>query len=258
MTMPQQIPESPTPEEVEAQTLLSSLFRRHIAVSSSIAGSRHASKLLLKHGASALKEDATSAAKRVLRLPFVTPEMRDALGGETGIIVNALNHQERSLQATIDSSALVFMHSALDDAVLQCCRATMLCDPDAWEPRVAEKKLALKDLKQRDYREVRRRLLDDYCKELDRRSLPHKVEMILGVLKPEKGEWDIAIEDLREVDDLRNEIVHELGPQQIPQCSKHLGLMERAVFTILFKVWITYPQSMDPELWKRPAVPDQG
>jgi len=119
----------------------------------------------------------------------------------------------RLAKRTVDSAALVFAHTLLDEALSEACRISFQADPRRWLAFVNNRKVELGRLKTKTLMSVKEEMAREHVLQLERESMTKRLEVLNGVCVPRlKGEaiptaW-IKQEALRDFDRLRQRIIH--------------------------------------------------
>ena len=119
----------------------------------------------------------------------------------------------QSAGAVVEAASLVFSISGLETTVYDLCRVSVLVRPSDWLGRLDNKQVTLRDIRTSTPEELLEKGLQDYVGKLERKSLLEKLDALLSVCHPPPG-WMLAgvakydRETVRQLDDLRNEIVH--------------------------------------------------
>ena len=154
-------------------------------------------------------------------------------------------------EACLDAASLVFAHSMLDGAALDCCKVAALLAPIDWLPWVENRKLPLSEIRGRCFDELLSLKLNELIADLERASLLKKVDQLFALCCPPKN-W-CPIEDytfdrdrLERVDHLRHEIIHgeRLG-RSIPSCEKEIDYLARTPFLLMELVTFRYGLELD-------------
>ena len=165
--------------------------------------------------------DHTSAVEGVGE--YVT-QTADAIQRQVpGLFTNAVERRDFISQgartvlytskALIDAASLVFAHSIFGADALEYCKVGALVDPEDWSREIAQRTAPLADLRS-GYDQIRDRLLAKYVGDLDRESLPTRVQKLLAHCHP-LGGWasrsGFDLERIKTLDVTRHRIVHEAG-----------------------------------------------
>lgn len=117
---------------------------------------------------------------------------------------------------TADAAALVFMHSAYDNAVFDLLGRLVKYDPDLWLPHVEKKSVELGVVLKKGGEGVRDDALDKWLAEAERKSFPWKVKTVLtalGALDPASRKdvvpgFEFNTDEFEKIDQLRHDVTH--------------------------------------------------
>lgn len=246
----------------EAQLLLTRAYARFLQGVQAVAGARAAADTALTHGRQLITDEARCQTHEGLRKavqagilkPDRGPSDTDAV--LSLVVEKAGDHQLSSLQAVIDASLIIFMHSLLEAGIVDLCRTTMILNPDAWAARVDSSEVQLRQLRGRTYEELLRDKLGQYANDLQRIPLPKNVQRLLGVLQPGPGElndanFTFSIERLKELDALRHKIVHETGPRAVDGLDDQLRYLQVIFFRFAGLVMLKHGMVLDDQVLRQ-------
>src|SRR5579871_1275291 len=92
------------------------------------------------------------------------------------------------MELMMNAASVVFVHSVLDAAALDFCRAAALAAPKDWEDVVGKKNVSLADAKAANYEQLLEQKLKDFLVQLEREGLLTKADLLLSRCKPE-AKW---------------------------------------------------------------------
>lgn len=242
----------------EAPIIVAEVFWRAMSSMSLIAGARRATEVLLRDGGDVLRNEARQSASASLQIAETLGVPPGRLTREA-VEQHIFGHQSESLAAVVDASLLITMHALLDDALFQLLRVAMRATPDKCKHFVASKKIDLSAARDKSYPELLADKLVEYeGKTLERASLLEKVDHLLGVLRPEAGSLNtetntFSRDRLKELDELRHNLVHGTGPRTLPTLKEDLDYLQYVLFTFWGAVSLSEP-SLLVELVKGPPT----
>jgi hypothetical protein len=113
-----------------------------------------------------------------------------------------------------EATAIIFIHSACENAVFELIKLLVCYDPEPWLPSVYKKQVPFEEVVSSTLDAIRNQLLDDYLKTLERESFPKKIDRVLAVIQP--GIASNIIEGFKfdkiqfdAIDKLRHKLTHE-------------------------------------------------
>lgn len=123
---------------------------------------------------------------------------------------SALAHNSRNAAM---AAALVFQHSACENALVDLCEALVVRDPKPWLEKIKERRVSFAQLYQKSSGEVGLELIMQFIEDLRRRSFPEKLEVIFSVLKPQAMPavlpgFSFSMEEVKRIDKVRHALVH--------------------------------------------------
>jgi hypothetical protein len=166
----------------------------------------------------------------------------------------ALITKIEGFQNSVEAASIVFGHSMLDDAVFKYCEVTALVAPADWQSVLEKKEVTLAELASSTYEELFAAKLEQFLyKDLEKQSLPRKLDHLFARCKPPKG--FVCMKDYRydrkridEIDQLRHEIVHGEGPMPtLSNAEEDLWYMYKTTFCLMPLVNQRYGLQLDPE-----------
>jgi hypothetical protein len=141
----------------------------------------------------------------------------ETVGGVGAVAEGLTKQQVQAFGGSVDSASIVFMHSALDGALHDLCRATALVAPQRWQPFVDGQEERLSVLRDRGYEAVAKDRIDAFVAALSRESMLKKTDRLFQVCQPERAYSRVGYRfdraRLAEVDNVRHDIVHRNRPR---------------------------------------------
>lgn len=121
-----------------------------------------------------------------------------------------------SFDNAVNAASIVFMHSALDAIVTDLCQVSALIAPDDWFKYIKNKEVSFKKIKNSSYEETYLNELDNFIKKIDNKSLIERTQILFSLCQPSKNfqiksDFSFKQDQLKEIDSLRHEIVHDNG-----------------------------------------------
>lgn len=141
-----------------------------------------------------------------------------------------------STQTAVDTASIVFCHSVVDAAALDYCRVIALCAPEDWEGDFSDRKIKLAEFKNATYEEIFKDKLEKFLTEIEGFSLLKKAERLFLKCRPPTDfapmqDYKYDPERLKEIDDLRHEIVHgDRCDKGVSNVEDDLGYMFQTAF----------------------------
>lgn len=141
----------------------------------------------------------------------------ETVGGVGAVAEGLTKQQIEAFGGSVDSASIVFMHSALDGALHDLCKATALAAPQRWEQFVDGQEERLGVIRERGYEAVAKDRIDAFVSALSYESMLKKTDRLFQVCQPGRAyaragyRFDRA--RLAELDDLRHDIVHRNRPR---------------------------------------------
>jgi hypothetical protein len=131
---------------------------------------------------------------------------------------------------SVDAASLVFAHTILDDALNSFLDITCEVAPPYWQHRVEKKTVELGMLKGRSWDDVLKMVIQKEIAAIGRNeSLVKKSELLHAVCKPStppRNEYQFDSETLRQIDKLRQDIVHgDLLGREIAEIETRLAYL---------------------------------
>lgn len=154
---------------------------------------RRLSDLGLPVAASALKQENLDLANAILKDPSYDKFFKDRkvavefFGGPEVMATNTTNEELLKYSRIVDAAALVFVHSAVDAAVSDLCRVTMLLDPASWERYVDGMKISLADAKEVGVEKLMKAKLEAHLYALEKEAIAKRIDRLFAICKPEAG-----------------------------------------------------------------------
>jgi hypothetical protein len=202
--------------------VLMNLTRRH----ADMLTFRRLSGFGLIAAAETLKQENLDLANAILNDPTYDEFFTDRkaavefFGGPEAMATNTTNQELLKYSRIVDAGALVFVHSAVDAAVSDLCRATMLLDPASWERYVEATKVSLADAKEVGLESLLKEKLESYITALEKESIAKRIDRLFAICKPEPGYVPITgfsfdLERIKNLDETRHRIVHGEGYKNV-------------------------------------------
>ncbi|MBI5774890.1 MAG: hypothetical protein HZA89_14255 [Verrucomicrobia bacterium] len=112
------------------------------------------------------------------------------------------------------AAGFVFFHSTCENAIVDLCKMLVTIDPAPWLERVKDRKVSYEQVRTRSVSEIEHELVWKYLDDLERKSFPEKLEVLISILQPvtTKGVipgFDFSLEEFRKLDELRHRFTHE-------------------------------------------------
>ena len=144
-----------------------------------------------------------------------------ALGGISGFAARNTKNKTDAFQTSIDGASLVFAHSLLDSSALDYCKVIALIDPREFLPKIGAQSVAVRDVMARHSDDILTTTVKAFLEKLEKESLIRKIDVLNSICKPEPRSSalrDYAFDPtrLKELDSLRNNMVHKYGPTRLP------------------------------------------
>jgi hypothetical protein len=163
-----------------------------------------------------------------------------------------------SSYASLDAAVVVFYHSLLDALVFDCCRVSALRAPQDWEQDLKDARVALFEMKNHSFEEIRQTKLNEHLQRLEKDSLLTKIDRVLARCTPPHG-WS-PMEDykydrvrIQAFDDQRHRIVHgqalghPLGRFELSE--KNLNYVQQTGMFFVGLLNFRYDLRIDPNYW---------
>jgi len=120
------------------------------------------------------------------------------------------------------AAAMVFMHSAYENSIFDLISFLIKYDPEPWYEYIDRRKIDFASIRTKSPTQLGEILLANLLEELEKASLPNKVERLLAVLKPKTVKdvipgFEFSLDELKRIDTLRHQLTHH------PDFSKPLG-----------------------------------
>lgn len=190
---------------------------------------------LLEAGKSHVEQKAIKDGKS----EFAKPETQELLGtnpllkheGFLDLVFKATAKRSvRLSKQVVDSAALVFAHTILDEAFSECCQISFEVAPSDWYSFVEKRKIELGDLKNENLDDLRRQNASEFVSQLCRDSMIERLDYLNKVCAPRlNGETPITglinRKLLSEFDEVRHRIIHgKPFGQKISEVADQIGL----------------------------------
>ena len=141
--------------------------------------------------------------------------------------------------AAIDAASLVFAQSIVDDAAWSYLKVCSLIDPIAWEGQVEDRKVLIKEFKERSYESIRADLIDARLKQLGRESLLTKIDLLFKLCTPPKdyapvNDYAYDRSRVERIDGQRHKMIHENGfDTSLPTLEEDLEFLSRTTWFLM-------------------------
>ncbi|HEX6903902.1 MAG TPA: hypothetical protein VF789_29595 [Thermoanaerobaculia bacterium] len=140
----------------------------------------------------------------------------EAMGGFAGTVKVMAENQLTFYLNAVTTAALIFSHTVLDAAVTDFCRVIAEESPESWDSLLDNKTAKFEQVRSSGVDAIRCQLLDSLLNQLDRESLPRRIERLLGICKPSdlilnSEGYTFCAERIRRIDDWRHQLVHHSG-----------------------------------------------
>jgi hypothetical protein len=125
-------------------------------------------------------------------------------------IASAIAHNSRNAAL---AAALVFQHASCENALIELCEALAVRDPRPWLAKIRDRKISFSQAFEKPSGEVALNLITQFIRDLEKRSLPEKVEVVLSILQPPSTcdvipGFSFSMDELRRIDQARHSLVH--------------------------------------------------
>jgi len=141
----------------------------------------------------------------------------ETVGGVAAVADSLTKQQIQAYGGSVDAASIVFMHSALDGALHDLCRATALIAPQEWQPFVDGQEERLGVLRERGYEAVAWERVSAFVDALSHESLVKKTDRLFQVCRPDRAYsragYQFNRDRLVQLDDIRHNIVHRDRPR---------------------------------------------
>ncbi len=156
------------------------------------------------------------------------------LGGIKEVAQGFTARRVNGFWRVVDGASLEFMHAAVDAALSDLCRVTLLLAPTRWEKYVERRTVTFEELRAQDAQSLLAGRLDTYVRGLDREPLLARADRLFEICQPPKGfapvgNYQYDRERLEQLDKLRQAIVHggEPVPPPVPECENTVEYLAR-------------------------------
>lgn len=162
----------------------------------------------------------------------------------------------RTAKDSANAASLVFAHAALDAWLLDLCRVTVIKAPRDWEASVKDKQISLSSVRGTTYEQLLEQALSRFFEQLDRESLPSKINLLFQRCRPEPdwfGEnYKYDGGRIMKLDKLRHEIVHgDALRRGIPDLGADLFYLQQTGMQLMGIVSFRYGIQLDPSYVER-------
>jgi hypothetical protein len=148
----------------------------------------------------------------------------------------------RLASTSVDSAALIFAHTILDEAMSEACRISFAADPKAWWRYIDDKEVKLKDVHSQSIDEICHPLAEAYVTKIAKSSMTDRLKHLNRITASRlKGTGPIAtasidFQILYAFDQLRHRLVHRNPFKAIRQVEQKLLFAKQASFAVLWLV----------------------
>lgn len=156
------------------------------------------------------------------------------------------NRSVRMAKRTIDSAALVFAHTLLDDALSESCRIAFLSSPKDWYGFVQGRKVDVGALRMDGTKNLIHKVAAEHVRQLSRESMARRLEVLNQICVPRiRGKKNPAAwlrrEDLARFDEMRHRIIHgRYFSRPVPSAEKWVQFAKDASLFVLLLVAYAY------------------
>jgi len=136
------------------------------------------------------------------------------------------------------AAALVFMHSAYENAVFDLMKRLVHYDPEPWLRCIDEKSIPFKRLREYTPADIRNDLLEKWLEKAERESFPWKVNKLCAALQPKATRdvipgFEFSMEDFEQIDQLRHNLTHQPNfATVIPDIYDKLSYLHKTVLLL--------------------------
>lgn len=158
----------------------------------------------------------------------------------------------------VSAACIVLGHSLADDILNRCCAYDIELSPDEWFSELNfEKKFSLKQIKERGLQGIIAAELERYKNGVGAKSLPNRADIFFGRVTirqhkriPPSDPTYFTLAALKEVDDVRHQIVHNNGTagQNLITARQYVYFLTEASLVFLRSVGIKHNFKVDPDL----------
>lgn len=174
-----------------------------------------------------LHEEQLELVNQILTNPDyaqIFPDPKAAVeffGGPDKMAAMSTGTAIKKYSSIVDAASLVFLHSAVDAAISDLCRVTLLLDPASWETYVLSTKVSLAEAKTVDAASLMAQKLEAHMEALEKESLFKRIDRLFAICKPKKdfapigGGFTFDSDRITKLDEKRHSIVHGEGYQGV-------------------------------------------
>lgn len=161
-----------------------------------------------------------------------------------------------NVETAADAAALVFLHSAFENAVFDLIKRLVNYDPEPWLQFIAKKAVPFERLRATSADEVQDVLLDEWLKYAERAPFPWKVDKVFAVLQPKSTEdvipgFHFDRDQFEQIDQLRHSLTHRPDfATPIPSIRDKLSCLHNVVLLLEKLAEQKYP---GPPGWQHEA-----
>ena len=161
--------------------------------------------------------------------------------------------QVNSATWAVDAATVVFAHSIVDNAATQYLRVAALAAPHDWAPFLDQRKLPLRDMRERNYAEVLREKINGELDDLSRQSLTKRIDRLHALCPPTpnlRDDFDYAFDGgrIERFDKDRQDVVHgdRLGVP-FPNLHDDLRYLKQTTSYFMALVALRHNLKLDPQ-----------
>jgi hypothetical protein len=172
------------------------------------------------------------------------------MGGLPNAVYTMAGNQVTFYLNAVTTAALVSAHSILDAAVTDFCRIIAEVAPGSWDHSLDPKTIKFEQIRSSSVDAIRQQLLESFLNQLERESLPRRIERLLGVCKPSTATlssegYSFDLERIRRVDDQRHRLMHGgASAPKMEEVEAELAYLEATTYRLmscLFEAFDIYP-----------------
>jgi hypothetical protein len=112
------------------------------------------------------------------------------------------------------SAALVFAHAIFEDCIHTCLKISFCAAPEDWLSEIKKRKIAIEDTLDKSIDIIYRQEIENYLKDLERKSIVIKLETLFRIIRPSKDHpkmypYTYDLEKIRQIDEARHTATHK-------------------------------------------------
>jgi hypothetical protein len=196
---------------------------------------------------SQLEEEWHDEAEESLNGPEFEEMLKKSLFGGNkgflkGIVKATADRARRVSQQTVNSAALVFAHTVLDETLSECCHISFIAKPADWHRFVVKRQVEVGWLNERTTEELIHKLASEFVQQQERESMVKRLQLLNQVCAPKFGTTTIPTawitqEMLQDFDEVRQRIIHgDKFAKEISAINDKLNFAKQAGLSALFLV----------------------